>query len=114
MLALLTLVAPRGASAQSNVASDSLAAFPSPRARAWQVGFVRPDRLEHMSLSFVLTSACILATRDRRLAAGTVLSLGVAKELWDRRGASGFDAVDLAAGATGVGLAVACVRARGR
>jgi hypothetical protein len=69
--------------------------------------------LEHAGLSFALTSALVIATRDRRVAAAGVLSLGLAKELWDGRGSGGFDPVDLAAGATGIGFAVVLVRARG-
>ncbi len=69
--------------------------------------------MEHAGLSFALTSALVVATRDRRIAAASVLSLGLAKELWDRRRGSGFDPVDLAAGATGIGVAVILVRARG-
>lgn len=90
-----------------------LAAFPPPRVRAWQLGLVRPDRVEHASLSFALTSALIVATRDRGIAGGVVLSLGVAKELWDRRVSTGFDPVDLAADVAGITLALVSVRARG-
>ena len=116
LLTLASLAAPGVARAQTAAAAaplDSLAAFPSPRMRAWQAGFVRPDRMEHFGLSFVLTSALIVATRDRRVATGATLSLLVGKELWDRKSGGAFDPVDLAAGAGGVGLAVVCVRARG-
>lgn len=101
------------------VAADSssthapLAAFPPARARAWQVGFLRADRMQHMSLSFAITSALIILTRRPGAAAGTSLTLGLAKELWDGRGSSGFDPVDLAADAAGTGLAVVVVRAGG-
>ena len=124
MLALLAgalCIGPRAARAAPDAADSlaaapaerPLAAFAAPRVRAWQVGFLRPDRMEHAGLSFALTSALVIASRDRRLAAGAVLSLGLGKELWDRRGSGGFDPVDLAAGATGVGVAVILVRARG-
>ena len=38
-------------------------AFPSPADRRWQTGFVRRDRLQHASLSFVLAGACRTAGR---------------------------------------------------
>ena len=91
---------------------DSIVAFPSPRVRAWQVGLVRGDRLEHASLSFALTSALIIATRNRPASAATALAFGVGKELWDRR-TSRFDPVDLAADAVGVGLATLLVTPHG-
>lgn len=100
--------------AGDSTALPPLVAFPAPRVRAWQTGLVRPDRLEHASLSFTLTAALILATRDRTAAAAGALAFGVGKELWDRRGASGFDPTDLAADATGVTLALIAVRARGQ
>jgi hypothetical protein len=69
--------------------------------------------MQHMGLSFAITSALIILTRDPGVAAGTSLTLGLAKELWDRRGSSGFDPVDFAADAAGTGLAVVLVRAGG-
>lgn len=90
----------------------SLASFPVPQRRAWQAGLVRPDRLEHASLSFTLAAAVLLATRDRAAGAGTAFALGLAKECWDARGASGFDPVDLAADAGGITLALVAVRVR--
>jgi hypothetical protein len=101
------------AATESSAAPAPLAAFPPARVRAWQVGLVRADRLQHLSLSFAITSALIILTRDPGVAAGTSLTLGLAKELWDRRGSSGFDPIDLAADATGTGLAVVLVRAGG-
>jgi hypothetical protein len=80
--------------------------------RAWQVGLVRGDRLEHASLSFALASAIIIATRNRAAGATTAFAAGIGKELWDgRRGH--FDPVDLAADAVGVGLATVLVEPRG-
>jgi len=94
------------------IARDSIASFPPPRVRAWQVGLARGDRLEHASLSFALASAVIIATRSRSAGAATALALGLGKELWDgRRGH--FDPVDLAADAVGVGLATVLVEPRG-
>jgi hypothetical protein len=126
-LALVAMLAsPRPAHAQvANTPPDSLAvsdssavraplaAFPPARVHAWQVGLLRADRMQHMGLSFAITSALIILTRDPGVAAGTSLTLGFAKELWDRRGSSGFDPIDLAADAAGTGLAVVLVRAGG-
>ena len=97
----------------SSAAPAPLAAFPPAQARAWQVGLVRADRMQHLSLSFAITSALIVLTREPGVAAGTSLTLGLAKELLDRRGSSGFDPIDLAADAVGTGLAVVLVRAGG-
>ncbi|MCC6348055.1 MAG: hypothetical protein IT347_00490 [Candidatus Eisenbacteria bacterium] len=92
-------------------AGDSLAAYPPPRVRAWQVGLVRPDRLQHASLSFVLAAGATLATRRPAASFAGVLALGLAKEAWDSR-AEGFDAVDLAADAAGATLGVVAARDR--
>jgi hypothetical protein len=93
-------------------ARDSIGSFPPPRVRAWQVGLVRADRLEHASLSFALTSALTIVFRDRAAAAGTALAFGLGKELWDGRQGH-FDPVDLAADAVGIGLASVLVAPRG-
>ena len=107
------VAAPGFADPRPLVAAPVATAFPAPRVRAWQMGLLRPDRLEHASFSFTLAGAAIVATRSRAAGAG-MLALGLAKELYDRRpGGSGFDPVDLAADATGVGLAIVLVRARG-
>ena len=91
---------------------DTLTSFPPPRVRAWQVGLVRGDRLEHASLSFAIASATIIATRNRAAGAATALTLGLGKEILDgRRGH--FDPVDLAADAVGVMLATVLVAPRG-
>jgi len=74
----------------------------------------RKIALEHAGLSFTLAAAAIIATRSRPGGVAAGLALGLAKELLDARpGGSGFDPVDLAAGAAGTGLAVVLVRARG-
>ena len=91
---------------------DSIAAFPAPRVRGWQVGLVRGDRIEHASLSFALTSALIIATRNRAAGATTAFAFGIGKELWDGR-TGRFDPVDLAADAVGVGLATVLVTPHG-
>jgi hypothetical protein len=98
--------------AAANARGDSMVAFPSPRVRGWQVGLVRPDRMEHASLSFALTSALIIVTRNRAASAATGLAFGFGKEMWDRR-TSEFDPVDLTADAVGVGLATLLVKPHG-
>lgn len=100
------------ANAASPAAAESLAAFPAPRVRAWQVGLLRPDRLQHAGLSFTLGAAFTLAFQDRAAAAGVTLALGAGKEWWDARRGRGADAMDLAADAVGLGLALVAVRAR--
>ncbi len=87
------------------------ASFPPPRVRAWQVGLLRPDRLEHAGLSFTLAAALTVAFRDRASAAGVTLAMGVAKEYWDSHH-EGAEAMDLAADAVGVGVAMISVRGR--
>ena len=94
------------------VRADSVVSFPPPRVRAWQVGLVRGDRMEHASLSFALTSALIIVTRNHAASAATALAFGVGKELWDQR-TSRFDPVDLTADAVGVGLATLLVTPHG-
>lgn len=88
------------------------AAFPPPRVRAWQVGLLRGDRMQHASFSFALTAAFTLLSRDRRLGAGVALAFGIGKELLDAR-TDRFDPMDLAADAAGVGLATLAVDPRG-
>ncbi|MCE9627181.1 MAG: hypothetical protein K8R56_04595 [Candidatus Eisenbacteria bacterium] len=116
LLAGLLLVTLQSSTAWAAAAADSLhtqAAFPAPQVRAWQVGLLRPDRLEHASLSFTLAGALLIATRDRPAAGAVTLAAGLGKELWDRRGPSGFDGIDLVADATGIALALTLIRARG-
>jgi len=113
-----SLAAPAGrASAPDSIVApaaraDSIVSFPPPRVRAWQVGLVRGDRMEHASLSLALTSALIIVTRNRAASAATALAFGVGKELWDQR-TSRFDPVDLTADAVGVGLATLLVTPHG-
>ena len=95
----------------ANAAPESLAAFPAPRVRAWQVGVIRPDRLEHAGLSFTLGTAFTLAFRDRAAAAATTLALGAGKEYWDSRH-NGAEAMDLVADAVGLGFSLLLIRAR--
>jgi hypothetical protein len=65
---------------------------------------MRADRLEHASLAFSGGLAIALVTRRPLSALVGGISLGLAKELWDRR-AGHFDAGDLVADAIGAGLA---------
>lgn len=106
---------PRALAASSPASADSAAhaiAFPSPADRRWQTGFVRRDRLQHASLSFVLAGACRTAGRPRGETFACTLSLGVLKELRDAR-RSKFDCVDLAADALGAALGAALPGANG-
>jgi hypothetical protein len=96
----------------STAGADSTVAFPPPRVRGWQVGLLRGDRMEHASLSFALTSALLIATRNRAASAATAFAFGIGKELWDGRTGS-FDPVDLTADAVGVTLATVLVTPRG-
>ena len=84
---------------------------PEPRVRAWQIGLLRADRLQHGSFAFTSGIMMGLASEQPAVAAGGSLALGLAKELWDAR-QSRFDLVDLvaamlgAAAATGVTVTV--------
>lgn len=77
--------------------------LPPAELRAWQVGLLRPDRLQHGSLSFTCALALTLLTRRPAAGAAGTLVLGFGKEVWDRH-RTGFDAVDLTADAVGAGL----------
>lgn len=72
--------------------------------RAWQTGALRPDRVQHASLSFALGLGAGLASDSPEAGAGIAFGLGFAKELADHR-EDGFDAGDLAADAIGAALA---------
>ena len=114
-MAAAPALAPRAAAeaiAGGGAPAESLAAFPAPRVRAWQVGLLRPDRLQHAGLSFTLGAAFTLAFEDRVAAAGLTLALGAGKEWWDSRRGRGADAIDFAADALGLGLALIAVRGR--
>jgi hypothetical protein len=87
--------------------------LPPPSVRAWQTGLLRPDRLEHASFAFTLGLGVGLLSRQPASAAASALTLGLLKELRDRRH-GGFDPVDLAADAIGAGLSAAATRAAGR
>ncbi len=107
VLLLALWAAPRAARADAaapdTTAGQVTAIVPPPSVRAWQVGLLRPDRLEHASLSFTLGLGAGLLSRRPAAAAGA-FAVGLAKEVRDRRH-GGFDAVDLLADALGTGLA---------
>jgi hypothetical protein len=84
--------------------------LPTPEVRHWQVGLLRPDRIQHASLSLTVGLAVGLLTRRPALAAGSGIALGLAKELYDIRG-SGFDVLDLCADTVGSGAAAYGTRA---
>jgi hypothetical protein len=111
-LSLLVLAAALAVPARAESPADSTQApaFGSERVRGWQTGALRPDRLQHASLSFALGLGAGLATDSPAASAGFALSLGVAKELVDA-GGSGFDAADLLADAAGAALAAWAVHA---
>ena len=104
-----TLALAACAPAARAAAPDSLAAFPPPRVRAWQVGLARPDRLQHGSLSFTLAAgAGVAGARPLAAFAGTC-AIGLLKECWDAR-TTRFDAVDLAADVAGAALGASAAR----
>jgi hypothetical protein len=84
--------------------------LPPPAVRAWQTGLLRPDRLEHASFAFTLGLGVGLLSRQPAGAAASALTLGLVKEVRDRRH-GGFDPVDLAADAIGAGLSAVATRA---
>ncbi len=106
LLLALALATARPARAQApadSSATPTAPTRPAPRVRAWQVGLLRADRLQHASLSFTLAAGIGLAGRPRAEALGITLALGVLKELRDAR-SDRFDPADLAADATGAAL----------
>jgi hypothetical protein len=87
--------------------------LPPPATRAWQTGLLRPDRLEHASFAFTLGLGAGILSRQPVSAAAGALSLGLVKEIRDRRH-GGFDPLDLAADAIGAGLAAVTTHALAR
>ena len=106
---LLVLLVPAGARAgngpDSTAAPAAAPAFPDSRVRTWQTGLLRPDRLQHESLSLTLGLSCGLMSRKPEAALAGGLSMGVLKELWDMR-RSRFDWVDLCADILGTAASV--------
>ena len=101
---------PSSARAEPASADSAAVPFPAPTVRSWQVGLLRPDRLQHASLSLTVGLAAGLLTRSAAVAGWGSFALGVAKEIYDVRG-SGFDAVDLCADAMGAGAAAIATNA---
>jgi len=105
-LALLLASSSRAqSSAADSLATDSLATVaervvPSPE----RGGLARTDRLQHASLAFATGVAIGIVTDEPLLGAGGAMTLGLAKEWFDRNG-SGFDRTDLLADAVGAALA---------
>ena len=83
-----------------------LPSYPEPRVRAWQVGLLRADRLQHLGLSFTLGVMSGVTSESPAAAAGAAFGIGLAKELWDTRHGD-FDLVDLLADACGAAGATA-------
>ncbi len=81
--------------------------FPDPLVRSWQVGLLRPDRMQHGTMGFTAGSMIGLPSRSPGAALVGSVTLGVAKELWDARNGR-FDALDLTASCLG-GLASAAI-----
>jgi hypothetical protein len=89
-----------------NPSAPPLPAYPEPRVRAWQVGVLRSDRLQHLGFTYTLGVMSGITAESPVAAAGTAFGMGLAKELWDRR-TSGFDPLDLLADALGAAGAAA-------
>ena len=91
--------------------ADSAArALPAPAVRAWQIGALGPDKLQHASLAFSIGLGTGIATREPAVAAGGAVALALAKELADRRRGR-FDRGDLLAGIAGAAVAALAVAA---
>lgn len=85
-------------------------AFPSPHVRAWQLGLLRTDRLQHASLSFTLAAGATAISRRPGASFVGAFALGFIKEVRDIRH-GGFDIIDLAADLTGSVLGASVARA---
>jgi len=77
--------------------------FPAPGVRVWQVGLLRPDRMQHASISMTLALGVGVVTRDAKAGFVTSVAFGLAKELLDMR-STHFDAIDLTADVIGAGV----------
>lgn len=78
--------------------------------RSWARSVLRPDRLQHASLSLTLGLSVGFLARSPGAGIAAGMSAGVAKELYDLH-RTGFDPGDLAADALGVVTAALCVAA---
>jgi len=102
LAALAVLLVPGRSFAQAAQA-DSALAYPPPAVRAWQTGLLRPDRIQHASLSFTLAAGATLVSQQPSASFAGTLAIGLLKEIWDAR-TTRFDMVDLAADAAGAAL----------
>jgi hypothetical protein len=93
-----------GAPRAGAVPADSLE-LPVGSAHLWQTGILRPDRLEHASLSLSLGVGVGLVSGRPAAGAGAALAIGFLKELSD----DPFDRGDLLADAIGAALAALVV-----
>lgn len=107
---LFVALAARDARAQAADA-DSALVFPRAADRAWQVGLVRSDRLQHASLSFTLAAGSVIGGASPARAFWITAALGVAKECFDARH-DRFDPVDVAADLAGALSGASAARAR--
>lgn len=98
MLALAVSVGAGGAAA-----AEPSPALPEGKWRAWQTGALRPDRLQHASLSAAAALGIGLASESPGAGVALSLALGVGKEIIDVS-TSRFDWGDLAADALGAAL----------
>lgn len=88
-------------------------AFPDARARAWQTGMFRQDRLQHASLAMTAGLSIGLVTRSPSTGFGGVLALGLLKEIRDAR-SDRFDWLDLTADVLGASAGAALTDAIAR
>jgi hypothetical protein len=89
--------------------SDPPATTPPARVRAWQTGFMAPDRWQHASLALTLGLGAGAAGARPAVALVGASALGLAKELHDAR-RTRFDPIDLAADVCGAAVAAYLVR----
>jgi hypothetical protein len=94
----------RSSPSADSLATDSLASIRDRVASEPSHGLTRADRLQHASLAFASGIAIGVVTDEPLAGAGGALTLGLAKEWFDRHG-SGFDGMDLLADAIGAALA---------
>jgi len=105
----LRLLADGGTGVAPDSARTAPCVLPPPAVRAWQIGALAPDRLQHASLAFSLGLALGIMSGEPA-AAGGAAALALAKEAADgRRGR--FDRGDLLAGLAGAACAALAIAA---